>query len=194
MQQIIKLCADNVRNFANSNDDIRLKASHSHELVAACFGYKSKAALLADTEYPISNMKQAHIVVLPPTAQIDLRRQSLSELPANLPNTTTISEIVYSVLVNEKFLLRMPWTTYGALAQYLADEDLRQKKLEKAYRGPVRESVNIEHSHDYTIMTVFRFYQAPRRDFGVDEINIMRNFIPLAHPVAFDLITELHWM
>lgn len=63
---ITKLCADGLRVCDRSIGRGDLSSSHAHELVAACFGYKSRAALLADTEYPVSNLNDADIIVLPP--------------------------------------------------------------------------------------------------------------------------------
>lgn len=62
MQHITKLCADHLRAFVNDNHGVKLKASHAHELVAAFFGYKSRAALLADTRHPLSNLTSAALI------------------------------------------------------------------------------------------------------------------------------------
>lgn len=161
MQHITKLCADHLRIFTKDNYGIKLKASHAHELVAAIFGYQSKAALLADTKYPLSNLRQASIIVLAPTAPIDQRRTKLQDLPLDLPDTYTLAEGAYSGLLSEEWLLNKPWPTYELLATFLADEYLRQQKKEKIYRAPVREGVKIEREDDCVWLIVFRFYQIP---------------------------------
>jgi len=46
-----KLCADFLRASYKSQTLGKLKASHARELVAAFFGYKSHAALLAEKNY-----------------------------------------------------------------------------------------------------------------------------------------------
>lgn len=63
MQPITKLCADSLRSFTQDTYGITLKASHAHELIAAFLGYNTKAALLADTKYPISNLEKAEFIV-----------------------------------------------------------------------------------------------------------------------------------
>lgn len=172
MQHITKLCANHLRTYTNDNFGIKLKTSHAHELVAAFFGYKSKAALLADTQYPLSNLRRASIIVLTPTASIDQRRQDLQELSPDLPSTYALSEGVYGGLVAEKWVLGKIWPTYEALAAFLADEYMRQQGLERAYRGPVREGVGIEREDGGVRLVVRRFYQLPLVDGGVQEENV----------------------
>lgn len=173
MQHITKLCADHLRAFVNDNHGVKLKASHAHELVAAFFGYKSRAALLADTRHPLSNLRQAKILVLEPTAPIDQRRQSLQELPADLPNTHGLTEGVYGGLIAEKWLLGKIWPTYETLATFLADEYIRQQGLERVYRHPVREGVKVEREEDGVQLIVLRFYQLPLTEGGVQEVDII---------------------
>ncbi|MCC6597765.1 MAG: hypothetical protein IT559_03135 [Alphaproteobacteria bacterium] len=161
---ITKICADSLRAFTNDNYGIKLKPSHAHELVAAYLGYKSKAALLADTTAPISNLRQALYIVLAPTAPIDQRREELEELSSKLPDTYILSEGVYAGLISEKWLLRKPWPTYDMLAIALADEYLREQKMDYIHYKPTGEGVKIEDSHDSVLLTVTRFYQIPTYD------------------------------
>lgn len=172
MQHITKLCADHLRTFTNENYGIKLKASHAHELVAAYFGYKSRAALLADTKAPISNLRQAEILVLAPTAPIDQRRTQLQDLPSDLPDTYTLSEGVYTPLINENWITVNFWPTYEILATYLADEGLRQQGIEGVYRAPVGEGVKVKSTDDGMLLTVLRFYQIPDTNGTVHEANI----------------------
>ncbi len=44
--EITKACADSLRAFTQNNYGIQLKSSHTHELVAAYFGYSSNATIL----------------------------------------------------------------------------------------------------------------------------------------------------
>lgn len=67
MEQITKLCADSLRTFTDDTYGIKLKASHAHEIVAALFGYKSRAALLADTTLPLSQLPRAEFIIHDPT-------------------------------------------------------------------------------------------------------------------------------
>lgn len=166
---IIKLCADSLRVFTKDNYGIKLKASHAHELVAAIFGYKSKNAMLADVKYPLSNISQANIIVLGPTAPIDQRRKELQGLSDDLPDTYTLAEGAYLALIEEK-VLRKPWQTYEHLAIFLADEYLRQQNMDKVYKRAVREGVEVERRCDSVLLTVSRFYQIPRNEGGVEEV------------------------
>lgn len=63
---ITKLCADYLRVFAQEHFQLTLGSSQAHELIAAFFGYESRASLLADTGSPIDNLPRADFVVLPP--------------------------------------------------------------------------------------------------------------------------------
>jgi hypothetical protein len=168
---IIKLCADSLRAFTLEKYGVKLKPSHAHELVPAFFGYSSKNAMLADTKYPISNISQAEIVVLAPTAPIDQRRKNLQGLSLDLPDTYTLAEGVYSGLIS-KWPIRKPYPTYEILALSLADEGLRQQRLERTYRAPVGEGVKVKATDEGISLTVSRFYQIPTLDGLVHEANI----------------------
>ena len=158
MNYITKLCADDLRTFISNNYSIKLKATHAHELVAAFFGYKTNAALLADTNTPISNLPQAHVVILAPSESIDERRKRLHDLPLELPDTQVLGEIIFTTLSN-KGLLSKPWPTYEHFAKFLADECLREKKMDKIYRNPVGEGVSVKDGDDHKQLIVSRFYQ-----------------------------------
>lgn len=67
MQHVTKLCADALRaHLKNPPFNYNLKSSHAHEIMAAFWGYKSKASMNADKQYPISNLTQADIIIVPP--------------------------------------------------------------------------------------------------------------------------------
>lgn len=97
--EITKRCADSLRSFSQNNFGIEIKSSHAHELVAAYMGYSSRAALLADSKCPITNLRQADILVLTPTAPIKERRNELKGLPENLPDD--LAEGVYLPLMTK---------------------------------------------------------------------------------------------
>lgn len=175
MKYIPKLCADGLRAFTNANYGIRLKASQAHELVAAFFGYKSNAALRADTIAPINNLPQANILVLAPLGPIEERRKKLQDLPLELPDNQVLAEIIYSTLLSNKCLLSAPWATYEHFALWLADEYLREQKMDKVYRAPVRTGMSIEDVDNFKQLLVSRFYQLPitnAKTFIIREIEI----------------------
>lgn len=175
MKRITKLCADSLCTFTSNNFSIKLKVSLAHELVAAFFGYKSKAALLADTIAPISNLTQANIIVLAPSKFIEERRKRLQDLPLKLPDNQVLCEIIYFTLLSNKCLLSTPRGTYEDAALFLADEYLREQKMDKIYRAPVREGVSIKDADNHKHLFVKRFYQLPITNaitFMVNEIEI----------------------
>lgn len=172
MQHITKLCADNLRVISN-NHGIKLKASHAHELVAAFFGYKSRAALLADTSHPLSKLRKASTIILHPTDSIEERRKNIQDLPPDLPDNYTLGEWVYTPLINEKWIINKIWSHPKQLAIFHADEYLRLNKPHKAYKHPVSDGVSVENINDLAMrLTIGRFYQIPMMNGTLREENI----------------------
>lgn len=157
--EITKRCADSLRSFSDSNFGILIKSSHAHELVAAYFGYSSRAALLADTKHPISNLRQAEIIVLTPTAEIKKRRNELKELPENLPDD--IAEGVYFPLYEEKWILHTIWPTFEYLGFALADQHLKLRPAFFRDQKIQRERVKVEFHKDGVRINVYREYISP---------------------------------
>ncbi|RUR17660.1 hypothetical protein ELY21_10955 [Legionella sp. km535] len=121
---IAKLCADQLRVISN-NYGVKLKSSHAHELVAAFFGYKSKAALLSDTLAPIENIGQAQTFVLIPSAFIEERRKCLIDLPSDLPDSYTLGEEMFTFLAARKMLVANSFGSWVHLAEALTNEYLQ---------------------------------------------------------------------
>lgn len=96
---ITKLCADSLRAYAKENL-VDLKSSHAHEIVAAFFGYKSKIALLADRQYPIGNLRQADLIILPPENDVvnAVFKQRQKDLQFNAIDEYEVHRIVSDVL------------------------------------------------------------------------------------------------
>ncbi len=157
--EITKSCADSLRSFSQNNFGIQLKSSHAHELVAAYFGYSSRAALLADTACPISNLRQAEFIILTPTAKIKERRKELNGLPQDLPDDLT--EGVYLPLLNEKLILHTIWPTLENLGIALADQHLKLKPAYFRDQKVQRTGVELEFEGDEVAITVFREYISP---------------------------------
>ncbi len=127
-RDITKTCADFLRSYLNDKHSIKLKSGHAHEIVAAFFGYKSKIALLADTQHPLSNLEKAEFIFLnPPTTFVDQRLKSLEELPPELPPSYILAEGVYPPLMAEKWILEKIQPTFRDLALILAEECLAQR-------------------------------------------------------------------
>lgn len=123
MNNFNKRCADTLRVFSE-NQGIKLKASHAHEIVAAFFGYKSKAAMDTDNTCSMDNLSQANIYVLTPTALIDERRQCLEGLPSDLPDAYTLGESLIPA-IGEVFKGR-PFASFSNLTEVLTGEYLQR--------------------------------------------------------------------
>lgn len=76
---IYELCARDLRDNLLLPNGNKIRASHSFEIAAAFFGYRSYAALRSDRQYHISNILYAEYV-FPDVAKIELRvRQFYSD-------------------------------------------------------------------------------------------------------------------
>ncbi|SEN04128.1 YozE SAM-like fold [Mucilaginibacter gossypiicola] len=159
MEHITKLCADSLRAFCLNKFGIQLKSSHAHELVAAYFGYSSRAALLADTKCSIGNLKDAEFIVLTPTALIRERRSKLNGLPQDLPED--LAEGVYLPLYDEKLILHSIWPTLEELGKALADQYLKSKPTYFRDQKIQKHGVKLEFENDELAIVVFREYISP---------------------------------
>lgn len=122
---ITKLCAGSLRSYLHDKHGIQLKSGHAHEIVAAFFGYKSKIALLADKQYPLSNLEKAEFILLnPPTPFVDQRLKNLEGLSPDLPPSHILAEAIYSIITNNKELSGKVQPTFDDLAITLADARL----------------------------------------------------------------------
>jgi len=158
---ISKLCADSLRSYLNDKHDIKLKSGLAHEIVAAIFGYKSKAALLADTQYSLSNLdKAAFILLTPPTAFVNQRLKSLNELPPNLPPSSILAEGIYPVITSNQAFLKKVKPTFRDLAISLAGEKLDQH-VGHLIMSPTPQwitDVRIETTEAEVLLTVTFYY------------------------------------
>lgn len=174
MNSIAKLCANHLRVYSSTHG-IKLKSSHAHELIAAFFGYKSKAAMLADTLCPIENLAKAQILVLMPSLFIDERRKCLDELPDDLPNTYILAVEMHGYLISAGALSLRPFPTWGHLAEAMFDESMQNcgglistskstlnDNVEIMYNKPLYEyKPNVESTVDGVKLTVSnRFYRS----------------------------------
>ncbi len=85
-----KLCADFLRQNHVSQSTEKLKASHARELVAAFFGYKSHAALMAEKTYPLVQLEEAYIFI-PDIPLMNDRRSKLNGLPNDLTQSIDLA-------------------------------------------------------------------------------------------------------
>ncbi|TAL65475.1 MAG: hypothetical protein EPN84_01525 [Legionella sp.] len=126
MSCIAKFCANHLRTFSN-NLGVKLKSGHAHELVAAFFGYKSKAAMLADTLSPIDSLNQAQFLVLASSQFIEQRRKCLEDLPPDLPDNSILGEALFTCLTLEGQFSGRPFAGWKHLIDILTTEYLLQR-------------------------------------------------------------------
>lgn len=122
---ITKLCADSLRSYLNNNHGIKLKSGHAHEIVAAFFGYKSAISLRQDSQYPLSNLRQAEYIHFDPS--VALVNQRIKELQIDLPDAVILAGGFYPPLIAEKWLMAKMWPTFHDLAIHLAEKRLQQR-------------------------------------------------------------------
>jgi len=166
--EITKRCADSLRSFSESKFGIQIKSSHAHELVAAYMGYSSRAAMLADSKCPITNLREADILVLTPTAQIKERRKELKGFPEKLPDD--LAEGVYLPLYDEQWILHKIWPSLEELGKALADRNLKSKPAYFRDQAVQRQGVKLEFYNDEVAIVVFREYVSPSLT-----LSLMRN-------------------
>jgi len=144
---ITKLCADLLRTYVSDKEtrekyspisyvpnDIHLKSSHAHELIAAFFGYKSKIALLADKKYPISRLNQAKHIIIPdvPSSIIAYRRDTLNlhEAFKRSFDGHDFQRMVRDILEEKINTLEYPYIWFGSfsnMAAHYAEEHLKNR-------------------------------------------------------------------
>lgn len=92
-----KDCADHLRSKYKTFTGKKLGSGHAHELVAAFFGYGSAAALRAETQFPLTDLGKAAVLV-PALEQMDRRRAQLQGVPEDLPGADSIARGLTSFL------------------------------------------------------------------------------------------------
>lgn len=117
--ELSKLCADFLRQHYASVSFDKLKASHARELVAAFFGYKSHAALIADSDYPLEHFEEAHIFI-PNVPLMNQRRMKLNCLPSDLMQSFELAKLLSDMLTREGLCAGDIWLSDN-LETYIAE-------------------------------------------------------------------------
>lgn len=155
--EITKTCADSLRAFTKNYYGVQLKSSHAHELVAAFFGYASRAALIADKQYPIDKLKDAEIIVLNhSTTLVDQRLKSLENLPLELLQSNILAQGVFEPIVaNEQFAGKI-WPSLHEVAMALVEKRAQEFKLFGNNIGEMEwiSNVDIKTTQSHALMTV----------------------------------------
>ncbi len=115
-----KYCADFIRASYNHVYGGKLKASHARELVAAFFGYKSHAALIAEKTYPLTRLAEARILV-PDIPLLEKRRLCLKGLPEDLPTSQELASELSSFLQDQSYFGGDVWL-YESLETYVMEK------------------------------------------------------------------------
>lgn len=116
---ISKLCADELRANLSLTGGDKLKATHAHEIVAAFFGYRSRAALLADVAYPLTQLEEA-AVLCPDIELMDARRRQLDGLPAGVAASLEIAKVLCGLLKEQGIFSGELWL-YESLDLYIRE-------------------------------------------------------------------------
>ncbi|WP_411132479.1 hypothetical protein AAFX34_09860 [Vibrio vulnificus] len=114
-----KLCADFLRQNHASQSTETLKASHARELVAAFFGYKSHAALIAEKTYPLARLQDAYIFI-PDISLMNDRRSKLNGLPNDLNPSIDLAKLLSDMLSEEGLCGGDVWL-YDTLETYIVE-------------------------------------------------------------------------
>jgi hypothetical protein len=159
---ITKLCADSLRALTLEKYGVKLKPTHAHELGAAFFGYPSKNAMLADTKYPVSNLRQAKIIVMAPDEFIDQRRKDLEGLSPELPNSYALGEGVYAALFSDQWWASSypPFKSFDKLARFVIENSDAFKRAFQFYQNiPMHHIVDVKDTENDVVLTVFHSHQ-----------------------------------
>ncbi|HCL9595570.1 TPA: hypothetical protein N2370_005164, partial [Escherichia coli] len=114
-----KLCADFLRQNHVSQSTEKLKASHARELVAAFFGYKSHAALMAEKTYPLVQLEEAYIFI-PDIPLMNDRRSKLNGLPNDLTQSIDLARLLSDMLTSEGLCGGNVWI-HDTLENYIVE-------------------------------------------------------------------------
>ena len=104
-----------------------MKASHARELAAAYFGYKSHAALLSETAYPLKEVGGAGVLI-PAVELIERLRTQLEALPSALDSSRQIASKLSDHLKAEGYFSGEVWLA-ESLETYLMDDFLKRRTL-----------------------------------------------------------------
>ena len=137
MTDVSKLCSDFLRKTYPG-----LKASHARELVAAFFGYKKHASLLAETAYHVDKIDEADLLI-PDIAMIEKRRARLDNLAQGLGESKELAEKLAEFLEEQKMFFGETWILEDDLATYMLDDYLPNNvdgRLDDYLSGEIAET------------------------------------------------------
>lgn len=145
-QDITKLCANSLRSYTDKTFGEKLKASHAHELVAAFLGYKSKAALLADTELPLANLHKSDFFIFDPTpSNTEFIRQRIIDFGYGSFTAFQLADCFYATLRAEKWFAEKLHLNFRELTNHIAEDRQDQKmamwRMQPVMKWDIREDM-----------------------------------------------------
>lgn len=161
---ISKECTDFLRVHHESAYGQKLKATHAREIVAAFFGYKSHAAQLSESSFPLSEIEDAAIMV-PDVQRIEWRLRRLNGLPSNLPTAMELARVISDFLVEDDWFGGQVWL-YESLGNYITEEYLREND------SIVSDELSGEMASTNAYFEDFPEYEEPSVVEGLDEVQI----------------------
>lgn len=162
---ISKLCADHLREYHIVQTGQRLGASHARELVAAYFGYRSHAALLAEPKYLLSEIEVASIMV-PDIPRIEWRLGRLNGLPSELPSAMEMARVLSDYLIREDWFGGKVWL-YETLGNYIVEEFLREND------SYISDELSGEMASTNAYFEDFPDYETPEVIESQDEVQVV---------------------
>ena len=159
--------SNKLRLFALEHYNVKLKPSHTHEMMAAMCGYRSKNGLLNDKTHSMNNLASAELIVFNPEELLDARRQTLKGLPTELPESRILCDAVFNYLSAEDNLLNAypPFRSLDDMTEFLLENNDSYKHTFKYYTDvPLEHVVNIKNKaerqkSDFLSLLVFHAYE-----------------------------------
>ena len=154
---VVKICADTLKNHYRENYGVKLKSSHAHELVASFFGYKSKNAMLSDSNYPPELICGSEVVICKPVSLLEKRIEVLENFPLSI-KPSDVFELIFSQVAtklseeNGHSVLFQDKISY--VKHYLATSDRWKETFTKFAKFDFEYLIESEESRDKLELTI----------------------------------------
>ncbi len=191
---ISKECTDFLRDHHMTSYGQKLKATHAREIVAAFFGYKSHAAQLAETQFPLSEIEVANILA-PDVPRIEWRIARLNGLPSNLPEAYELARVLGEFLVRQDMFQGRVWL-YDSLGSYVVEELLQEN------HSFIEDEMSGEMASTNAIFDEYPEYEPPAVTHNGDNVQVIAQGTMYGsqdldrpysgHEVGINVIVTLH--
>lgn len=187
--EVTKILADSLRTYVKENHQVKLKAAHAHELVAAYFGYNSKNAMLADDEYDPEKVNLAKIIIFTSDEFIDKRRRQLTDFPNDIYSSYELGEALLTPLFKDQEFYTSdypPFKGFQEFAQFFVENYEPYKKAIKLFNKlPTEHLIDVISENSFVEINVTHCYrnkEAELMGFGETYIRLPR----IAAKIGFD--------